>query len=57
MPETLSLACKQQGGARQLRHLLQEKLEAPLAELLLQAEETPETVTARPEGDGIRLYI
>ena len=57
LPEILSLACKQQGGARQLRHLLQEKLEAPLAELLLQAEETPETVTARPEGDGIRLYI
>lgn len=52
----LALACKQPGGARQLRHLLQEKLEAPLAQLLLQEDEPPETVTAALEGEQVRLY-
>ena len=57
LPAALAQGCKQQGGARQLRHLLQEKMEAPLAELLLQTEKLPEIVTAKPEEEGIRLYF
>ncbi len=53
----LAAACKQQGGARQLRHLVQEKLEAPLAELLLQADPLPGRVTAEVEDERIRLYF
>ena len=57
LSKTLAIACKQQGGARQLRHLLQEKLEAPLAELLLQVQQPPKIVTAEQEGEQIHLYF
>lgn len=53
----LAAACKVQGGARQLRHLVQERLEAPLAELLLQADTVPPKVTAGVEDEKIRLYF
>jgi ATP-dependent Clp protease ATP-binding subunit ClpA len=57
LSKTLAIACKQQGGARQLRHLLQEKLEAPLAELLLQVQQPPKIVTAEQEGEQIHFYF
>jgi ATP-dependent Clp protease ATP-binding subunit ClpC len=47
MAKILASECKAQGGARQLRHLMQQRLEAPLAEALLKAARKPENVTAR----------
>ena len=49
--------CKTDAGARQLRHLVQERLEAPLAELLLRAESRPLQVTAEMEDGKIRLHF
>ena len=57
LPSLLAGACGQQAGARQLRHLIQEKLEAPLAQLLLEAEKIPPIVTAKLEGGEVILYI
>ena len=55
--EGLAASCKKQGGARQLRHLVQERLEAPLANLLLQADCKPERVHARLENEKVVFYI
>ncbi len=54
---SLAAACKQQGGARQLRHLVQERLEAPLAELLLRSDGLPEQVSAEIREDKIELHF
>lgn len=53
----LALSCKKQGGARQLRHLVQERLEAPLAALLLKSEYKPPRITAELEGGEIRFHF
>lgn len=53
----LAAACQAQGGARQLRHLVQERLEAPLAQVLLQSDTVPQKVTAGVEKEKIRLYF
>lgn len=55
LPGYLSDACRGQGGARQLRHLIQEKLEAPLAELVLQTHTPPAQVKAMTEDGKIVL--
>ena len=41
LPASISCRCKQKGGARQLRRLIQEELEAPLAELVLRSTKKP----------------
>lgn len=50
----LAQQCKSRGGARQLRHLVQEQLEGPLAQLLLQ-EGGVQTRIGVEQGE-IRLY-
>ena len=57
LARTLAAGCKRQGGARQLRHALQQQLEAPLALLLLKAEHKPENITAVLEGDDIHFCL
>jgi ATP-dependent Clp protease ATP-binding subunit ClpC len=57
LPQIFACSCKQQGGARQLRHLVQEKLEAPLAELLLKTEQFPQVVSVKVDGEEIRVCI
>ena len=41
------------GGARQIRRIVQEQVEGPLAAFLLRCEKKPEQVTAVAEGNGI----
>ena len=53
----LAQRCRKQGGARQLRHLLQQRLESPLANLLLQAEKKPENIVAELTENEISLHI
>ena len=53
----LAQQCKKQGGARQLRHLLQQKLESPLANLLLKAEKKPKNIVAELVEEEISLHI
>ncbi len=53
----LAAGCKKQGGARQLRHLVQQRLEAPLANLLLKAPRKPEHITGAMEGEEILFYF
>lgn len=53
----LAASCKGKGGARQLRHLVQERLEAPLAELMLRTEPLPQHIKAEMTDDKIALYF
>ena len=53
----LASACKKQGGARQLRHLVQERLETPLTMLLLKSDSKPSHVRAELENGGVRFYL
>ncbi len=53
----LAESCKGKGGARQLRHLVQERLEAPLAELMLRTEPLPQHVKAEITDDKIALHF
>ncbi|MBO7184692.1 MAG: ATP-dependent Clp protease ATP-binding subunit [Oscillospiraceae bacterium] len=53
----MAVQCKNQGGARQLRQLVQQRLEAPLANLLLTAPKKPEKITAELENGEILLYF
>jgi ATP-dependent Clp protease ATP-binding subunit ClpA len=46
----LSLRAKQQGGARQMRHLVQEKVEGPLAVFLLKCNKKPGKIKMRLEN-------
>ena len=57
LPGWLAGQCKKQGGARQLRHLVQEKLEAPLASALLRASRKPERIRGAIEGEGVAFYF
>ena len=52
----LAASCTQQGGARQLRHVLQQRLEAPLADLLLQSADGPKKITVTLENGEILFY-
>jgi ATP-dependent Clp protease ATP-binding subunit ClpA len=53
----LARVCKKQGGARQLRHLVQERLETPLAVMLLESENSPSKIAATLEKGEIRLHF
>lgn len=57
MAAELALSCKKRGGARQLRHLVQEKLEAPLAMLLLRSESKPSRITAEMREGEIHFCL
>ena len=48
--------CRHKGGARQLRKMVQEELEGPLASMLLQAPQKPRTVRIVPEKDGLGIH-
>jgi ATP-dependent Clp protease ATP-binding subunit ClpB len=52
----LAEECNNQGGARQLRVLVQQRLESPLAELLLKAERMPRDVVATLENGKISYF-
>ena len=47
--------CRKQGGARQIRSLIQQELEAPLATLLLKSSPKPETVRVALKNERIFL--
>ena len=49
--------CKKEAGARQLRHLVQQKLENPLASALLRARQKPQHIRFTPEGEEVSLYF
>ncbi len=48
----LGLVCRKQGGARQLRRLIQERVEGPLAVYLLKSAKKPTRIKAKLEPDG-----
>ena len=60
LPEELAMElgrhCGKQGGARQLRHLVQEKVEGPLAVFLLKNGKKPAKIKSRLE-DGILQFM
>ena len=53
--ERLAALCGKQGGARQLRHLVQEKIESPMASLLLNLSRKPERICVTVEEGEISL--
>ena len=57
LPQWLARRCKKQGGARQIRHLVQEKLESPLASALLRAQRKPESIRGEMEGEEVVFYF
>ena len=56
LPAALGSRCHKQGGARQLRHLIQEQVESPLAVFLLQCSKKPAKVRAEWDGDTLRFF-
>ena len=60
LPEDLAKVLSQQplkkGGARQLRRVVQEQVEGPLAEFLLRCSKRPGKVTARWEQGNLRFF-
>ncbi len=57
VPGNLCRACKQEGGARQVRHLLQEKVEGPLALALLREQEPVTRVVLAAPKQEIEIKI
>jgi ATP-dependent Clp protease ATP-binding subunit ClpA len=55
LQEYFARRCRRQGGARQLRSLIQQELEAPLATLLLQQYAKPETICVEVKNERIFL--
>ena len=55
LAQELANDCKNQAGARQLRRLVQQKVEAPLANLLLKAPSKPKKIFAELENGEIFL--
>ena len=53
----LGRRCKQKEGARQLRRMLQEELESPLAALLLRSAKKPGKVYVSAENDALALHF
>jgi ATP-dependent Clp protease ATP-binding subunit ClpC len=49
LPTHLKNLCTNRGGARQLRHLVQEKVEGPLAQYLLKTEKSPAKICGKLE--------
>ena len=57
LAQELAAQCKKQGGARQLRQLVQQKIEAPLANFLLTAGTKPKKITAEVENGEILFHF
>ena len=59
LPQTLAgklgKECRSRGGARHLRHLVQERVEGPLSVYLLQSAKQPEKVECIMEADTLRF--
>ena len=55
LPAYLQGRCDRTGGARQMRRLIQEELEAPLSSLLLRAAKKPAKVEVRVEDGKVLL--
>ena len=53
LAEELGQKCRQQGGARQARRLVQEQVEGPLAVHLLKCAKKPSRIKAKSEGGKI----
>ena len=51
----LALRCGRQGGARQLRHLVQEQVEGPLAVYLLKCSKKPSRIRSKLEGESLQF--
>jgi ATP-dependent Clp protease ATP-binding subunit ClpC len=56
LPAKLGSRCKQKEGARQLRRMIQEELESPLAALLLRSAKKPGKVQVTAENDTLALH-
>ena len=56
LAEHLKSLCTKQGGARQLRHLVQEKVEGPLAQFLLRSERRHHKIYARLENGLLEFH-
>ena len=56
LPQILGRLCHKQGGARQIRHLIQEQVESPLAIFLLQCGKKPAKVRADMENGQLRFF-
>ena len=56
LPTTLGSLCHKHGGARQMRHLVQEKVESPLAVFLLQCSKKPTKIRAELENDTLKFF-
>ena len=56
LPAKLGNRCKQKEGARQLRRMIQEELESPLAALLLRSAKKPGKVQVTAENDTLALH-
>lgn len=57
LPAWLAGLCRKQGGARQIRHLVQQKLEAPLASLLLRCSAKPKSVRAEQKEEEVLFHF
>ena len=53
----LGSCCKGRSGARELRHMVQDRVEGPLADFLLGCESSPAHITARVEEDRVLFQI
>ncbi len=56
LPVALGSLCQKQGGARQMRHLIQERVESPLATFLLNCSKKPTKVRGELEGDTLHFF-
>ena len=57
LPDSLAMQCKPKDGARQLRRLVQGKVEGPLAEALLSAGKQPSKIHGIWENGEIRFQM
>ncbi len=57
LPAYLACKCKREGGARQLRNLIQRELESKLASALLEKDEKPEKLRVVLENEQIFCYV
>ena len=53
LPRQLAVQCQGKEGARQLRRLVQERIEGPLASFLLRCSRRPGKIKARVENEEV----
>ena len=53
----LGSRCGNKSGARELRRLVQDQVEGPMADRLLACREKPSSVCARVEGESVEFSI